>query len=90
MRSLSQLRYVGWISFFQYLFLIPLLLGTLKNTSSTGFPLRFKGTWDFYGVLPRLPEAHTRTPSSGAVPSRKDTFGLQRFKTHMTKSCCFK
>lgn len=61
MRSLSQLRYVGGISFFQYLFLIPLLLGTLKNPSSTGFPLCFKGTWGFYGVLPRLPEAHTHS-----------------------------
>lgn len=61
--------------FFQYLFLIPLLLETPKTPSITGFPLCFKGTRGFYGVVPRLPymRTHTRTPSSYAAPGRKDT-----------------
>lgn len=41
-RNLSQLGCVGWISFFQYLFLIPLLLETPKPPSVAGFPLCFK------------------------------------------------
>lgn len=71
--SLCQLGCAGWMPFFQCLFLIPLLLETPKNPSVTGFPLRFKGTRGFHGVVPRWPDTHTRAPSSGAAPSGKDT-----------------
>lgn len=72
--SLCQLDCAGWMPFFQCLFLIPLLLETPKNPSLTGFPLCFKGTRGFHGVVPRWPDTHTRAPSSGAAPIGKDTF----------------